>query len=237
MEGVRKFFRSLASRVRRLIIIVFLGTFLLTLSLRWIPPPTTSFMIQSSVAAFLGGQKDYQFRYGWVDWDKISPNVAIAVIAAEDQKFPQHVGFDLESITDAWQAYRRGGRLRGASTISQQVAKNLFLWPRQSFFRKGVEAYFTVLIELLWPKRRIIEVYLNLAEFGRGVFGIAAASETFFGRLPAELQPKEAALLAAVLPNPRLLRVDRPSAYVLERRAWILRQMKQLGGVALLCAL
>ena len=164
----------------------------------------------------------------------MSPHVAVAVIAAEDQKFLGHHGFDVESIRDALADAERGGRLRGASTISQQVSKNLFLWPGRSMVRKGLEAYVTVLVEFLWPKARILEVYLNVAEFGDGIFGIAAASERFFNTVPGRIGADDAALLAAVLPNPTVLRVDQPSAYVRERQAWIRSQMTQLGGPGLL---
>ena len=167
----------------------------------------------------------------------MSPHVALAVIAAEDQKFLGHHGFDVESIQDAVADAQRGGRLRGASTISQQVSKNLFLWQGRSFVRKGLEAYFTVLIELLWSKGRILEVYLNVAEFGDGVFGIAAASERLFNTVPARIEADDAALLAAVLPNPSVLRIDQPSAYVRERQSWIRAQMTQLEGQGLLEAL
>ncbi len=156
----------------------------------------------------------------------------LAVIASEDQRFADHHGFDLDSIQDAVEDHERGRRLRGASTISQQVAKNVFLWPGRSFVRKGLEAYFTVLIEALWPKRRILEVYLNVAEFGDGLFGVEAASQRYFKKPASRLSLEEAAVLAAVLPNPHRLRAGRPSAYVEERRDWILRQMDQLGGVA-----
>jgi len=160
--------------------------------------------------------------------DKISLHAPIAVVAAEDQKFPEHWGFDRESIEEAWIERANGIRVRGASTISQQVAKNLYLWPGRSFLRKGVEAYFTVLIELLWPKHRIIEVYLNIAEFGNGVFGIAAAGKTFFKKPPIRLTRWECALLAAVLPNPKRFRAARPSNYVLRRTASILKEMDRL---------
>jgi monofunctional biosynthetic peptidoglycan transglycosylase len=154
------------------------------------------------------------------------------VIAAEDQNFPHHRGFDLESIQSALR--EEGKRQRGASTISQQVVKNLFLWPRHSWIRKGLEAYLTVLVEILWPKRRILEVYLNLAEFGPGVFGAEAAARQFF-RVPASaLNARQAATLAAVLPSPKRMSAARPSAHVEERVTWILRQMKQLGGSAYL---
>ncbi len=167
----------------------------------------------------------------WTDWERISPHVAVAVIAAEDQRFLDHAGFDLDSLRDAWQEAQRGGSLRGASTISQQVSKNLFLWPGRSFVRKGLEAYFTVALEFLWSKRRILEVYLNFVEFSEGVFGISAASEWF---APAAITEEEAALLAAVLPNPSILRVDRPSVYVRERQSWIREQMTHVRANGLL---
>ena len=159
------------------------------------------------------------------------------MIAAEDQKFLHHNGFDVEAIQMAIDDARDGGQLRGASTISQQTAKNLFLWPGRSFVRKGLEAYLTVLIELCWSKQRIVEMYLNIAEFGNGLFGITAASKHFFGKTPAELSADDAALLAAVLPNPARLRVDEPSPYVRARQAWIRRHMRQLGGNELLASL
>lgn len=209
------------------------------LLLRWLPPPTTAFMLQSAVRTATAGDSEAAAGtpYRWTGWDEIAPHAALAAIAAEDQKFPDHHGFDVEAIQSALDDARDGGRLRGASTISQQTAKNLFLWPGRSLIRKGLEAYLTVLIELCWSKRRILEVYLNIAEFGDRVFGIAAASERYFGKRPADLGANEAALLAAVLPNPAGLHVDRPSPYVRARQSWIRRQMRQLGGVALVEAL
>lgn len=206
-----------------LVIVLTLGSVLL---LRWVDPPTSAFMVRERLT------RPVQHR--WVDWPQISPQIKVAVIAAEDQKFPAHHGFDLDSINDALADRERGRRVRGASTISQQVAKNLFLWPGQSWLRKGLEAYFTVLIETLWPKRRILEVYLNLAEFGTGVFGVGAASEVYFGKRPARLNAPDAALLAAVLPSPKRMRVKSPSRYVRSRQQWILGQMRGLGGVGLL---
>jgi monofunctional glycosyltransferase len=196
------------------------------LALRWIDPPTSAFMIRERMSA--------SPRYRWVDDARISPHVKVAVIAAEDQNFPSHYGFDLQSINDALEDRQRGRRVRGASTISQQVAKNLFLWPQQSWLRKGLEAYFTVLIETLWPKQRILEVYLNVAEFGRGVFGVGAAADVYFHKRAARLNEYDAALLAAVLPSPKRMRVNAPSNYVRERQQWILGQMRGLGGTALL---
>lgn len=194
--------------------------------LRWVDPPTSAFMVRERFTR--------PIQHRWVDWPQISPQIKVAVIAAEDQKFPSHHGFDLDSINDALEDRDRGRRVRGASTISQQVAKNLFLWPGQSWIRKGLEAYFTVLIETLWPKRRILEVYLNLAEFGSGVFGVGAASEVYFGKRAARLNAPDAALLAAVLPSPKRMRVKSPSRYVRSRQEWILGQMRGLGGASLL---
>jgi monofunctional biosynthetic peptidoglycan transglycosylase len=204
-------------------IVVTAGTVLM---LRWVDPPTSAFMIRERTAA--------PVRFRWVDDPDISSHVKVAVIAAEDQNFPAHHGFDLKSINDALVDAQRGRRVRGASTISQQVAKNLFLWPQQSWLRKGFEAYFTVLIETLWPKQRILEVYLNVAEFGRGVFGVGAASEVYFRKRAARLNQYDAALLAAVLPSPKRMRVNAPSNYVRSRQQWILEQMRGLGGTALL---
>ncbi len=160
--------------------------------------------------------------------------MALAVVAGEDQLFPEHWGFDLESIREALERQERGGRLRGASTITQQVAKNLFLWNGRSYLRKGLEAYFTILLELLWPKSRTLEVYLNIAEFGDGIYGVNAASKIYLRKSPLRLNKRDAALLAAVLPNPKHFKVSNPSAYVRKRQQWILRQMKQLGGVGYL---
>jgi monofunctional biosynthetic peptidoglycan transglycosylase len=206
---------------------------LAVVALRWWPPPTTAFMLASRAAAFAHGEHDYHTQYQWVSLEQISPQAALAVIASEDQQFPFHAGFDFKSIREAVREHERGGKkLRGASTISQQVAKNLFLWSGHSFVRKGLEALFTVLIEAAWPKERILEMYLNIAEFGRGIYGVEAAARIFFHKDAARLNSSEAALLAVVLPNPRLLRVDAPSRYLLSQRDWTLHQMANLGGPA-----
>ena len=171
-------------------------------------------------------------HFQWTDWASISPNVALAAVAAEDQRFADHMGFDVDAIRSAMAENKSRGLPRGASTISQQVAKNLYLWPGRSLARKGIEAYFTVLIELFWPKQRILEVYLNIAQFGPGVFGVGAASEQYFAKPPSRIRRREAALLAAVLPNPHVLHVDRPSRYVRGRGRDIERQMSLLGGTS-----
>ena len=201
--------------------------------LRFVPPLTSAFMIERRLHALVSGERNFSLQYRWTPWDRVSKQLPIALVAAEDQKFPFHHGFDVEAIQDAIADAEEGERLRGASTISQQVAKNLFLWNGRSFVRKGLEAYFTVLIEAMWPKRRILEVYLNIAEFGDGIYGAAAASERFFHETPADLGAHESALMAAVLPNPRRYRIDR-GGYVAQRAAWIERQAAQLGGPAYL---
>ena len=209
-------------------------SWLLVLVLRFVPPPTSAVMLERLASQRLDGHADFRIQQAWVPWKSISPWAALAVMAGEDQKFPFHHGFDLESINQAIDAADAGARLRGASTISQQTAKNLFLWNGRSFVRKGLEAYFTVLLELTWPKQRILEVYLNIAEFGNGIYGVDAASHAFFHVAPARLNETQAARLAAVLPSPRRLHANAPSAYVLRRSNWIMRQMDQLGGLAFL---
>ena len=200
------------------------------LTLRFVPPPLSGFMAQRWIAGVIGRDGFVWLRYRWVPINKVSSNLPISLVAAEDQKFPIHHGFDIDAIRSALGDAEDGERLRGASTISQQVAKNLFLWNGRSFVRKGIEAYYTVLIEALWPKRRIVEMYLNIAEFGDGIYGAATASEAYFGTSPDRLSARQSALLAAVLPNPRKFQVSPASPYVQRRASWIERQARQLGG-------
>ena len=232
---------SIAGRLLRALGLLLLAWLLFTsipvLLLRWLHPLTTAFMLEARAQAGLADPRGYRTDFRWVSLEQISPNAAVAAIASEDQQFPFHAGFDFNSIREAVRASERGRRLRGASTISQQVAKNLFLWPGHSFVRKGLEAYFTVLIESIWPKERILEMYLNIAQFGNGIYGVQAAGERFWHKPAARLSSSEAALLAAVLPNPERLHADRPSRYVMSRRDWILGQMRDLGGAAYLRAL
>ena len=211
--------------------VVWIGaTWLCVLLMRFVPPLTSAFMIERRLSAASHGERDFTLRYEWTPRARVSASLPIALVAAEDQKFPQHHGFDLQAIADALDEADEGERLRGASTISQQTAKNLFLWGGRSFVRKGLEAYFTVLLELTWPKQRILEVYLNIAEFGDGIYGAQAAAQQFFHKNAAQLSAHEAALLASVLPNPRKLHADRPSAYVARHADWVERQVHQLGG-------
>ena len=225
------FVRRIFARTLQFLVFLFLLSILATLVLRWIPPPTTAVIVEQRIASLRSGHI-YRVDRQWMPWNGISSSAALAVIAAEDQNFATHHGFDFESIQKAIDQHERGRRLRGASTLSQQVAKNVFLWSGRSFIRKGFEAYFTILIELTWSKRRILEVYLNIVELGDGVFGFEAASRRYFQKPAASLSPGESAILAAVLPNPLRLKADKPSAYVKERCAWILKQMDQLGGTA-----
>ncbi len=230
--------RSIARRGLRWLLLAFVVCLALSVCavvlLRFVPPFGSAVMLEDWLEAKRQGDRSFALHYRWTPWDRVAKSLPIALIAAEDHKFPFHHGFDFDAIQSALAEAEDGERLRGASTISQQVAKNLFLWNGRSFVRKGLEAYFTVLIETLWPKRRILEVYLNIAEFGDGTYGAAAASERYFRITPAELDARRSALLAAVLPNPQRLRVDHPSAYVQRRAEWIQRQANQLGGAAYL---
>lgn len=203
---------------------------LLVLPLRWLNPPTTAFMIGNA----LGGSDCERISQRWVAWPGISPWMALAAVAAEDQRFPEHFGFDLRQIRAALQASARGAGLRGASTISQQVSKNLFLWSGRSWFRKGLEAYLTLLGELFWSKRRMLEIYLNVAQFGPCTYGVGSAAEAVFGVSAQHLDPSQSARLAAVLPNPVRYRAEAPDGHILERQRWIRRQMRNLGGLSYL---
>lgn len=188
-------------------------------------------MVQRKIEAIVTFKERQMIAYQWFSYDNISKQMALAVVAAEDQNFPNHFGFDFDQIEKAIEQSNRGRKLRGASTITQQVAKNLFLWEGRSFIRKGFEAYFTVLIELLWSKERILEIYLNIIETGNMMFGVGAASEIYFKKIPGKLTRSQAALIAATIPNPKRFNVKKPSGYVLRRQGWILRQMSSLGGV------
>ena len=212
------------------LIVVFIASSLLLVGVfRYIPVPVTTFMIYRQVTGFQEGNNFKIINHHWVDSDKISKHAFAAVIAAEDQWFYQHHGYDTDSMILAVETWLDGGRLRGASTISQQVAKNLFLIPTRSFWRKGFEVWFTVLIEIFWSKERILEVYLNSVEFGDHLFGIEAASQYYFGISSMRLSRKQSALLATSLPNPIIFNVAKPSAYMLRRQSWILLQMNNLG--------
>lgn len=193
---------------------------------RFVNPPTSAFML-----AYQLDNPPRPLRHEWVPLSDISPWMPLAVVASEDQRFPHHHGVDVDAIRKAVSEYKAGEGLRGASTITQQTAKNLFLWNGRSFARKAIEAGLAVTIDGLWPKQRVLEVYLNIAEFGPGIYGVEAASQAYFGKPARYLSQAQAARLAAVLPNPKVLSVNAPSTYVQERVDWIQRQMAQLSGL------
>ena len=202
--------------------------------LRFVDPPLSAFMAARQVEALAEGDVSFRVAYDWRDLDEISPHLPLAMVAPEDQNFANHHGFDFKAIEKARINNAKGRKVRGGSTISQQVAKNLFLWQGGGYFRKGVEAWYTLLIELMWPKTRILEVYANIAEFGDGIYGAQAASRSYWKKDASKLSPAESARMAAVLPSPRRYSVANPGPYVKGRTNKIQRQMRQIGGTAYL---
>ena len=222
---IKRFFRL----ILKLIIGLFLFSVLMVIIYKWVPVPFTPLM---AIRYFENPKEDIQ--HDWVPMEEISPNLQLAVVASEDQNFLNHGGFDYEAIKKAIdESKRRKKSSRGASTISQQTAKNVFLWPGRSWFRKGLEVYFTFLIETLWSKERILEVYLNSIEMGKGVYGAEAAAMVWFSKPAKNLSQYEAAAIAAVLPNPRVYRANPASGYIQGRKGWIVRQMNNLGKLDL----
>lgn len=202
--------------------------------LRVVPPPTTAFMLASHDRDPATGKPCDRIDYRWKPWAEINRNLPRAVVVAEDQRFLEHKGFDTHAIGDALDDYASGGTMRGASTITQQVAKNLFLWPGRSFLRKGLEAWLTLFLELLWPKQRILEVYVNVAQFGPCLFGAEAAGQRLFGVHASKLSERQAALLAAVLPAPGRMRPDDPGPFTQQRAREILDELRRVAGGAYL---
>lgn len=201
------------------------------IAFRWLPVPCSSFMLIRQIERWMPESTVPQIHYQWVNLDEMTPLMPLAVIAGEDQRFPDHWGFDFAAINRALAENSKHNRtMRGASTISQQTAKNLFLWGDRSLLRKGVEAVLTLCLEILWPKERILEVYLNIAEFGDGIYGVQAASVHLFATTATRLTRRQVALLAAVLPNPRRFHADHPTSYLLRRAQWIETNMGRLGG-------
>lgn len=219
---VRKSLRLFALALGAVVALLFLTILLF----RFVNPPTSAFML-----GYLIDNPMQSLQHEWVAMSEISPWMPLAVVASEDQRFPHHRGVDVDAVRKAVSEYKAGGGLRGASTITQQTAKNLFLWNDRSFVRKVIEAGLAVTIDGLWPKQRVLEVYLNIAEFGPGIYGVEAASRAYFGKPARYLSQAQAARLAAVLPNPKVLSVNSPSAYVQDRVVWIQRQMDQLSGL------
>lgn len=221
--------RLLFRRLIKALLWFAVGSVLLVLLFRVVPPPFTALMVERKIESWVD-REPIDLQRSWQPWDEISNNLKVAVIAGEDQKFAEHWGFDIAAIQAALTHNGRGGSIRGASTLSQQVSKNLFLWSGRSWLRKGLEAWFTSLIEVFWPKQRILEVYLNSVEWDDGVFGAEAAARHHFRVSADQLSRQQASRLAAVLPNPRVWSASRPSPYVLRRANWIRQQMSQLGG-------
>jgi len=217
------FLTSIWQKLKRIIFILIAVQFIYIVLLRWINPPITVTQLTNWVEGY-GLKRDY------IDFEEMSPNIRLAVMASEDQLFPDHNGFDIKSIKKALENNNKKKRIRGASTISQQVAKNVFLWQGRTWIRKGLEVYFTFMIELVWSKKRILEMYLNVAEMGKGIFGIEAAAQTYFKKPANKLTRTEAAMIAACLPNPKKYSVNPTSSYVNRRYPWILNQMNNLEG-------
>ncbi|HPM89970.1 MAG TPA: monofunctional biosynthetic peptidoglycan transglycosylase [Tenuifilaceae bacterium] len=210
----------------------FITTVISVIAFSFINPNLTMLMVAKRVQPLNDGGSN-RINHKWVSIDKISPQLVLAVCAAEDNKFMEHNGFDWESIQKAKEHNKKGKRLRGASTITQQTVKNVFLWPRRSWVRKGFEAYFTFLVEVFWSKERIMEVYLNVAELGRGIYGVESASECYYGKPASKISTYEAAMLATVLPNPAKRNPAKPSSYMYRYQRTILRNMYNLGRIDL----
>lgn len=200
----------------------------LTIIYRFVPVPFTPLMVIRLVEQTFDSEKDVRLQKDWVPMSEMARHAPQAVFAAEDQKFLDHKGFDFEAMEKAWENNKKGKRIKGASTITQQTVKNVFLWPSRSYVRKGLEAYFTVLVELLWSKERIMEVYLNVIEMGNGIYGIEAAAQAYYQKPAAKLNRNQAAMIAAVLPNPIRWNPTKPTGYIRGRQSWIMRQMNNL---------
>jgi monofunctional glycosyltransferase len=229
-KGGRGRFASFMRLLGKALLGLFLFSIAMVLIYRFVPIPVTILQLTRCVQQFQDG-KPIKLQKDWEPIENISNRLQLAVVCSEDQKFPHHNGFDIEAIEKALKRNKKGKKLRGASTISQQTAKNVFLWEGRTWLRKGLEVYFTGLIELLWGKERILEVYLNVIEMGDGIYGAQAASRAYFKKDAKDLSRQEAALLVAVLPSPRKYSVTRPGPYMYKRQSWVLGQMAQWGGV------
>jgi monofunctional biosynthetic peptidoglycan transglycosylase len=218
------------SILKKIILYFFVCTFCWVLVYRFVNPPITWLMVQRAIERQADG-KSWKLEKEWRDFDELSNNLKKAALAGEDAAFMEHRGFDFKAIQKAYEKNQKGRKVRGGSTITQQTAKNVFLWPGRSWVRKGFEAYFTVLIELLWSKERILEVYLNVIEMGDGIYGAEAATQAYYGKSAGSLSKGQAALLVAVLPNPRKWSPAQPNRLVYYRQALILRNMRRLGNL------
>jgi monofunctional glycosyltransferase len=221
--------RRILKQLGKAILFLFLFSIMLVVVYRYAPVPVTILQLSRCVEQF-NEDRPIRLRKDWQPLERISPHLQLAVVCAEDQKFPQHKGFDIEAIEKALERNKKGKKLRGASTISQQTAKNVFLWEGRTWLRKGLEVYFTALIELIWGKERILEVYLNVIEMGDGIYGAESASQAYFKKEAVKLTRAEAALLASILPSPRKYSVTAPGTYMRKRQDWVMGQMAQWGG-------
>ena len=227
---MKKFLFRALNFFKYFIIIYFASSLFFVILYKFINPPVTPLMIIRVLEQSWSGQT-IRLQHKWIDLDNMSPNLPLAVVASEDNLFMEHSGFDFESIEKAkeFNAKKQGKKMRGASTISQQTAKNVFLWPQRSWVRKGLEVYFTVLIEFVWGKKRILEVYLNIIETGNGIYGAESASQKFFGKSASKISRGESALIAAILPNPLKWDPASPTPYIRGRQQWILWNMNNIG--------
>jgi monofunctional biosynthetic peptidoglycan transglycosylase len=232
MAVTRKIFRKIFRIIRFAVFFFFISTIFVTIAYRFVRPPVTPLQLIRVAEQISDGEK-VSMKRDWVKLEDISPNMPRAVIASEDNNFQKHHGIDFEAIKKARELNKKRKRKLGASTISQQTAKNVFLWPDRTWLRKGMEVYFTGLIEIFWGKRRIMEVYLNVIEMGDGIYGVEMASQKFFRKPASDLTRSEAALIAAVLPNPRRWSPAKPSSYIQRRQQNILRVMGQVGKIEL----
>lgn len=222
-----KKFKRLLIRSLLILVLTCVGiSLLMVIPFRWLNPPVTMVIADR----WLASKDEFYLHQDWLVWDKLPKQAALAIVTSEDQRFPLHKGFDVDAIVKAVKEANRNGQLRGASTISQQVAKNMYLWTGRSWLRKGLEVWFTLLIELTWGKQRILEVYMNIAEWGNGVFGIEAASRYHFGKSASQLTPMQSALLASSLPSPLKYDPARPAQHLVDRARWNLEQQRKLGG-------
>lgn len=231
-KGKRNFLSRMLIWIRNILIFFFVSTILVALIYKFAPVYVTPLMIVRSTEQLFNGEK-LSMKKKWVPIEKISPNIVNAVVASEDNMFMSHFGFDFDAIEKARERNKRGGRIYGASTITQQTAKNVFLWPQRSWVRKGLEAYFTLLIEVLWSKERIMEVYLNVIETGNGIYGVERAAEIYFDKSASKLTKSQAALIAGALPNPLRFNPAKPSPYLYKRQNQILRVMSLMGDMDL----
>lgn len=223
---IKRFFKF----IFKCILWLFAISIVLVILFKWVPIPITPLMVIRSLDNSSKNNSNV-WKHDWVSIDEISKNMQLAVICSEDQNFLNHHGFDFEAIKKAMDNNQKNRKIKGASTISQQTAKNVFLWPQRSWLRKGFEAYFTFLIELVWSKERIMEVYLNSIEMGNGIYGVEAAAQHWFKKPAVKLSRYEAAAIAAILPNPRVYRANPASNYIQSRKEWIIRQMGYFGAL------